>query len=65
MRTVVLTTVLVAIGLATTSGCTSRAWYGSLQTMQRNQCLDQPDSSLRERCLAAAEPTYEEYARQR
>lgn len=65
MRTLVLSTAGAAIALAALAGCTSRQVYGSLQSMQRNQCYAQQDAGLRERCLAAADPTYDEYARQR
>jgi len=65
MRTLALSTVVAAIALAALAGCTSRQVYGSLQSMQRNQCFEQQDTGLRERCLAAADPTYDEFARQR
>jgi len=65
MRTLVISTTAAAIALAALAGCTSRQVYGGLQSMQRNQCLEQQDTGLRERCLAAADPTYDEYARQR
>lgn len=65
MRNLVLWTTVTALGLAAMAGCTSRQVYGSLQSMQRNQCFEQQDAGLRERCLAAADPTYDEYARQR
>ncbi len=65
MRALVLSTTVAAIVLAALGGCTSRQVYGSLQSMQRNHCYEQQDTGLRERCLAAADPTYDEYARRR
>jgi len=52
------------LGAALASGCTSRWAYETLQANQRQTCFQYVDSQ-RDRCLAAAEVTYDEYAAKR
>ena len=53
---------LCLLGLVT--GCTAESIYSSLQAAQRDKCMEYP-SPERERCLAAADASYEAYEQQR
>jgi hypothetical protein len=50
--------------LAVLSGCTAESIYSSLQATQRDQCMTYPEGE-RERCLEAADTSYESYEQQR
>ena len=62
MRTVLTLTLFCLATLA--SGCSSEQIYAGLQAGQRNQCLQYADDQ-RDRCLAAADASYQDYERQR
>jgi len=54
-----LTALLLVV--AAVSGCSWQQAYSSAQGWQRNQCNRLVDETERERCLANANMTYEEY----
>ena len=52
---------LCAAGLA---ACTSQQWYGAGQGWQRLECNKMADTAERNRCMASAATSYDEYRRQ-
>ena len=57
----VLSLLVVAIG----AGCSARQAYDSAQGWQRNACNRIVDAIERERCIASATTSYDDYHRQR
>jgi hypothetical protein len=49
---------------ALTTACTSPVAYGAGQQMQRNECNKLVDMQDRQRCMARANTSYEDYKRQ-
>lgn len=62
MRTVPFLFALLA--LPHLAACSSQQTYGVGQTWQRNECYKINDLQERNRCLASANTSYEEYKRQ-
>lgn len=56
---------LAAIAVVLASGCSWQSAYLSAQNWQRSQCYKMPDETQRERCLAGATTSYDDYRRQR
>ena len=57
-----LAVIAIAAGIPmAVSGCTWQQAYSSAQGWQRNACLRVPDQTERERCLANASMTYDDY----
>jgi len=52
---------LCAAGLA---ACTAQQWYGAGQGWQRLECNKIADTAERNRCMASAATSYDEYRRQ-
>ena len=46
------------------AGCSSQQFYGAGQAMQRNECVKVADFSERQRCMASANASYDDYRRQ-
>jgi hypothetical protein len=55
---------LVCFPLGLSSGCSSQQRYAAGQGYQRNQCERLPDMAERQRCLAKADMSYEEYRKE-
>jgi hypothetical protein len=53
-----------AIVLATAAGCSAGVTYNSAQNWQRLECQKIQDLSARNKCLADASTSYEDYKRQ-
>jgi hypothetical protein len=47
------------------AGCSARQMYAAGQGWQRNECTRMPDGAERDRCLANAERSYDDYQRSR
>jgi hypothetical protein len=62
VRATALAAVLVA---AIGAGCSARQAYDSAQGWQRNACQRVVDAIERERCVASATTSYDDYRRQR
>ncbi|MER2541415.1 MAG: hypothetical protein ABTQ26_19410 [Azonexus sp.] len=54
----------VFICIATTAGCTSQQGYASAQSWQRSECNKLLDQSDRDRCMAKASMSYDDYKRE-
>lgn len=52
-----------AIGAALLAGCSTQQAYYSAQQHERNQCERMLDQGARERCLANAGASYDDYKR--
>ena len=60
---VVALVIAVSLALAA-AGCTSEQGYNAAQGWQTNQCNRTPDNAERERCLARAGTSYDNYRRE-
>lgn len=52
-----------AVGAALLAGCSTQQAYYSAQQYERNQCERMLDQGARERCLANAAASYDDYKR--
>ncbi|WP_460531308.1 hypothetical protein [Chitinimonas naiadis] len=55
---------LVGVLILAISGCSSKQLYLSGQNWQQEECNKQPDMQARQRCLARANTSYEDYRRE-
>jgi hypothetical protein len=55
---------IAAVIVATAAGCSARVAYDSAQNWQRLECQKIQDLSARNKCLAEASTSYEDYKRQ-
>lgn len=55
---------IVALIVAMAAGCSARVAYDSAQNWQRLECQKIQDLSARNKCLADASTSYEDYKRQ-
>ena len=56
--------ILFFCSAAALAGCSAQQAYYSAQGYERNQCERMLDQGARERCLASAATSYDEYRRQ-
>ncbi len=47
------------------AGCSTEQLYGTGRLFQRNQCLHMPGEDERERCMANADKSYDQYRKER
>ncbi len=52
------------IGVAALAACSSQQTYGVGQGWQRAECNKLPDADQRQRCMASAAMSFDEYQRQ-
>jgi hypothetical protein len=55
---------IAALIVAAVAGCSARVAYDSAQNWQRLECQKIQDLSARNKCLADASASYEDYKRQ-
>ena len=55
---------IAAVIVAAAAGCSARVAYDSAQNRQRLECQKIQDLSARNKCLADASTSYEDYKRQ-
>lgn len=58
------TAALLAVIAIATASCASKDLYATGQNWQRQECIKIPDLAQRDRCMASAARSYEDYQRE-